>query len=163
MTFPAQQPRTPVQPEQVGRTSMIIVAALMSGLVFFTIIALVIGSEPKPAPPMMVSYLALGLTGMNTTLRFVLPGMQANSAAQGTAGQPASERRQQLAPIYMSKVIISTALLEGAGFFNGIAYILTASTLNLGAIAVLLTIMAVTFPSQTQFDNWADQIQRDTL
>lgn len=163
MTFPAQQPRTPVPPEQVGRTSMIIVAALMSGLVFFTIIALVIGSEPKPEPPMMVSYLALGLTGMNTALRFILPGMQANSASQGTAGQPASERRQRLAPIYMSKIMIGTALLEGAGFFNGIAYILTSSTLNLGAIAVLLTIMAITFPSQTQFDNWADQIQRDTL
>ncbi|MDP1797502.1 MAG: hypothetical protein Q8K78_08480 [Planctomycetaceae bacterium] len=153
----------PVKPEHVGRTAMIIVGALMFGLINFAAIALFVGSEPKQNPPVVLTYFGLGGAVLMTVMRFIIPGIAAAATMRRTEGQTPESHRQQLAAAYHTKTIIGAALLEGAGFFNGVAYIITGSLLNIGAVAVLLTIMAITFPSQTQFDNWADQVQRDTL
>lgn len=166
MIFPApasQQSQSPVKPEQAGRNAMIIVGALMFGLVNFAGIALLIGDEPVKNAPPILTYLGVAGAALMIAMRFVIPALATAAATRRTEGQTPEAFRQQLAGAYQAKTIIGAALLEGAGFFNGVAYIVTASPLNMGAVALLLTVMAVTFPTQTQFDNWADQIQRSTL
>lgn len=153
----------PVKPEQVGRSAMLVVGVLMFGLINFAVIFLIGGRIQDPNAPMIVCYLGLASAGLMAVLRFIIPEIVTAAATRPKAGQTPEEFRQQLAGAYQTKVIIGAALLEGAGFFNGVAYVITGSLLNMGAIAVLLTVMAVTFPSQSQFDQWADQIQRDTL
>lgn len=153
----------PMKADQVGRNSMIIVGALMFGLLNFAGIALLVGRNAKPEGPVMLSYLGLGGATVMMVLRFVIPGLVTAAATRRSEDQTPEVFRQQLGTTYQTKTIIGNALLEGAGFFNCVAYIVTGSVLNIGAVAALLTIMAITFPSQTQFDNWADQIQRDTL
>lgn len=165
MTFPhvPPSPQLPIQPELVGRQAMIIVGALMFGLLNFAGIALFVGSNAKPNGPETLSYFALGSAAVMVALRFFIPGLVTAAATRRTEGQAADAYRQQLATVYQTKTIIGAALLEGAGFFNCVAYIVTGLLPNIAAVAVLLTIMAMTFPSQTQFESWADQIQRDTL
>lgn len=163
MMFPSAQTSQEIRPEQVGRNSMIIVGALMFGLLNFASIALFVGQYAKPSGPVLLSYIGLGAAAVMMVLRFVVPGLITGAATRRTEDQTAESYRQKLATAYQSRTVIGNALLEGAGFLNCVTYILTGSLLNLGAVAVLLTLMAITFPSQTHFDNWADQIQRDTL
>ncbi len=166
MIFPSPsspQSQFPMKPEQVGRNAMIVVGALMFGLINFTAIAIFISDEPVKNAPLFLKYLGVAGAALMIAMRFVIPGIVTAAATRQTEGQTPEAFRQQLAGAYQAKTIIGAALLEGAGFFNGVAYIVTVSLLNIGAIAILLSIMAVTLPSQTQFENWADQIQRDTL
>jgi hypothetical protein len=145
---------------------MILVGALMLGLISFASIAIfVVQSTDQPVRPeaKILSFIGLGGAAVMSVLRFVVPGMISAAGTRRKPEQSPQDHRSQLAVVYAQKTLIGGALLEGAGFLNCVAYITSQSLLNLGAVALLLTIMAVTFPSQTQFENWADQIQRDTL
>jgi hypothetical protein len=66
-----------------------------------------------------------------------------------------------LAPVYVSKTLLSDTPLEGAAFFNGIAYIIDGHWMTLAVVFAILAMMAITFPSQSQFESWAEQVQRD--
>lgn len=72
-----------------------------------------------------------------------------------------ADLRQPLAGVYMSRTIIGGALLEGAAFINLVAYMINRHWSNIGMAGFLVIVMAVTFPSQSHFETWVDQVRRD--
>ena len=74
---------------------------------------------------------------------------------------PGDEQRSLLAGLYQTKMIVGMAVLEGAAFFNLVAYITEKQFWSYGVVAFLLGVMAISFPSQGQFESWAEEMKRD--
>lgn len=149
-----------VNPDQVGRTSQIIVASLMMGLITFGVIAYVVGSG-KPPQLGLITSLGAGLFCVNVIVGFVLSRTTTSRTIQQLVAQEPDDWRTALAPVYQTNQILSKAPLEGAGFFNGVAYIVESHWLSLAIMVVITSLMSLTFPSQSQFEAWAEQVQRE--
>lgn len=149
-----------LDPTRVGLTAQIIAGALMAGILAFAGVAFVISKSPVAANP-MISYLAAGFAAVSVVMHFVIPSLLVGAQKAALRQCPIDQRRGLLAGAYLSKTIVGMALLEGAGFFNLVAYIVERQAWSYGVIAVLLTLMAVRFPSQGRFDEWADDLNRD--
>jgi hypothetical protein len=149
-------------PETVGRQAMIIVGALLTGMVMCACVTVLMARAPAAEAPAILSVLGLGGAGMTLLLRLIVPTAIAQQAVSTLFATDSDQNlRQGLAGVYLTKVMIGAALLEGAGFFNLVVSLITRSPWNLGAAGVMATVMAVTFPSQAQFDAWADRTLRD--
>ena len=153
----------PFAPESVGRTTQIIAGALIMGVVVFGGFAFIAVQTGEGLPPQfpMISVLAAGFALMATLMRFVVPMIIVNSAKSQLLEADESERPNRLAALYQTKTIIGFALLEGAAFFNLLAYISEKQLWSYGVVAFLLGVMAISFPSQGQFENWAEEMKRD--
>lgn len=153
-------PPTPVDPDRVGSVAQIIVASLMMGVILFAAVVLI--TPPQPAGDMAVlEYAALGAAGLLLAARAVVPGLLASAQVRQVMPTNPADLRQPLAGVYMSRTIIGGALLEGAAFINLVAYMINRHWSNIGMAGFLVIVMAVTFPSQSQFETWVDQVRRD--
>lgn len=162
---PAQTPQpAPVPPEIVGRQLMIIQLALMFGLISFAVVALVVRPPQMQAEaPGILAYLAAGMFVLSLVLRSVLPGVASVKLVEQAMEKQPEDVRAAVVPAFMSKTIIGAAILEGAGFFNLVAYIVDEHWLSLVAAGLVLVVLAITIPSQAQFEEWADRVRRDHL
>lgn len=152
----------PINPEMVGRQAMIVVGALLTGMLMFACVTAVMAKDPAENAPAILSLIGLSSAGLTVLLRLIVPSSIVSQAVSKlNAESDDQSARQVLAGLYLTKTIIGAALLEGAGFFNLVAYLLTRSPWNLGAAGVMAALMAITFPSQSQFDSWADRTLRD--
>lgn len=151
---------SPIGPDQVGQTSLIIAGALIMGLVMFGAVAVVLRLG-QSAELGLLSYLGTGLAVLMIFARLTLPAAMAAGQIRRIAAQPPADWRASLAGVYQSTVIVGNALLEGAGMFNLIAYFLHGHWLSLAVVGSLISLMAMTVPSQQQFEAWAAQVQRD--
>ena len=154
------QGNSPIKPESVGRISQIIAGALVMGVVIFACIAFFIAKGDGPQFPMM-SLMAIGFAGVATVMRFVIPTVIVNGGKAQLKQTAADEQPMVLAGLYQTKTIVGMALLEGAAFFNLIAYIMEKQVWTYGVVAFLLAVMAISFPSQGQFESWAEEMKRD--
>ena len=154
------QGNSPIKPESVGRISQIIAGALMMGVVVFACIAFFIAKgDGLPFP--MISFMAIGFAGVTTVMRFVVPTIILNGGKAQLKQAATDEQPMVLAGLYQTKTIVGMALLEGAAFFNLIAYIMEKQVWTYGVVAFLLAVMAISFPSQGQFESWAEEMKRD--
>lgn len=154
------QTPAPVTPDQVGRTAQIIVGALMMGQIIFLGIALMQG-QGKPAVLGPIALLGAVITAMMILVATILSRLSPVAAIRKLAEQRPENWRTALAPIYTTKTILANAPIEGAGFFNGVAYLIHAHWISLACAGIGLALMAITFPSQMKFESWAEQVQRE--
>lgn len=154
------QPAPVGYPENVGRVSQIITAALIGGVICFSIAAYFMTNEGEARFP-IVSMVAAGVAGVNATLQFVVPQIMVSSQTAKLSGKAEPELSQGLAALYQSKLIVGMALLEGAALFNLVAYMSDGQVWTFGVVAALLAIMAIRFPSQGKFEEWATDLKRD--
>ncbi len=154
------QGNSPIKPESVGRISQIIAGALVMGVVVFACVAFFIAKGDGPQLP-MISFLAIGFAGVATVMRFVVPTILVNGGKAQLKQAANDEQPMVLAGLYQTKTIVGMAVLEGAAFFNLIAYIMEKQFWSYGAVAFLLGVMAISFPSQGQFESWAEEMKRD--
>jgi len=154
------QGNSPIRPESVGRISQVIAGALIMGVVTFGVVAFIIGKAEPPKLP-MISIMAGGFALMATAMRFVVPMIVVNGANAGLQQVDSTDLMNQLAGLYQTKTIIGFALLEGAAFFNLVAYITEKQFWSYGVVAFLLGVMAISFPSQGQFESWAEEMKRN--
>ena len=154
------QDHSPIQAESVGRISQIIAGALIAGVVVFGGVAYFIAKGDAPQFP-LISLMAVGFAGVATVMRFVVPTIIVNGGKSQLKQAADNEQQTQLAGLYQTKMIVGMALLEGAAFFNLIAYIMEKQLWSYGVVAFLLGVMAITFPSQGQFESWAEEMKRD--
>jgi len=162
MTAPASPPQ--ISPDQVGRTSQIIAIALILGVCVFAGVAITIamGKKPDEQPGSIVVSSVAVLFAVTAAMGSVVTRRRLTSSqVLQNAAAIREDYRRALAPIYSLRNVVSRALLEGAAFFNLIAYIVEGQMWTLGIVAVLVAMMAVPFPSQTDFENWAEQVRRD--
>jgi hypothetical protein len=164
----------------VARTLQIIVAALAIGVVtFFIVVLLIVKGEGQNAgggaASPLITYIALGAAVAAAFLALTIPNMisarQRMEIASGKAGLrsqmsqmlPLKPEFRELAPlvaIYHARVIIFGALLEGAAFFNLIAYMIEHQMLSLVVAGCLLLMMLSQFPTPSRFENWIESEQR---
>ncbi len=155
----SQSPQ-PVGPESVGRISQIIAGALILGVVIFACVAFVI-AKGEPAKSPVIALMGAGMAVMMVVARYIVPTALVSGGKAQLKQVGETEQRSLLAGFYQTKMIVGMALLEGAAFFNLIAYISERQLWSYGIVAFLLGVMAISFPSQGQFESWAEEMQRD--
>lgn len=157
MTTPKQ-----VSADQVGRTGMMITGALILGVGWFGGVALAIRPDPDPEA-FVLEYVALGMAALMIGLRAIVPGVVANGQVKRILDSQPTDLREALAPVYLSRSIIAAALLEGAAFFNLVAYIITGQVSNIGMAGFLALVIAGGMPMQPKFESWVEAVQRDHM
>ena len=160
--FPAEG----TDPRQIVRTMQIIAVALMMGVVMFLGVVLFLRLEKQPdanAGLPVVSYVGAIFTVMELILRVFVPNLVAiGTIKKFTTLRPINEfKKIDFYVPYQASMIVGIALLEGGAFLNLIAFLIEGQTWSLGIVAVLLAIMAVTFPTFDRVDGWAeDQLRQ---
>ena len=161
------------------RTMQIIVANLVAGPTVFLVVVLFISAGGEPAQnggavPAMTC-MALGFALLAALGRSIIPGQFVAGArkriVQGTWRPPggrsgasslpdlierAGEPRM-LAAVFQTRTIVAGAFLEGAAFFNLIAYLLEQSWISLLMAVVLILGVAVLFPTRSAVIHWIEE------
>lgn len=164
-----------IEPDKVLFTMRIIACALIAGVVTFGGVAsfIVFGQSPAAQPgnpaqgPNMVMYLAMAFAAGAVVMSFVVPNLisaagvkgVAKMAQDGTSTGP-KELFGRLLAVAQTKMIIALALVEGAAFFNLIAFILTKSMVPPAVVGGLLFVMAIHFPTKFKLATWLEDQQR---
>jgi len=158
----------------------IIAAAMIAGLTLFLLIDIwlvnfvhVKMQNPRPLP--ILSLIAVVVFSSNLLFSLLLPNIIARQAVQNiVAGKWQGRARNTLRPpstiaeylhtIQQSKMIVAFALLEGAGFLAGIAYLLEGRVFTLCIVIVVILVMLSIFPTAQKCRDWmtkrAEQIER---
>ena len=148
-------------PASVGRTSQIIAGALIAGVVMFgCVVFFRANGEPAESSPML-GLMGAGMAVMAVVMRFIVPTIIVNGAKARLKETADADLMTQLAGLYQTKLIVGMAVIEGAAFFNLIAYLMEMQFWSYGVVAFLLGVMVISFPSQGQFENWAEEMKRD--
>src|SRR5262249_45244377 len=125
------------------RVLRILHASLCLGLLIFLGIVVGLGPVALPggaAPEVpLVSYVGVGFAVICSLVALVLPRpLEAfwRRQAGGRAEDPAA--RERWWTLYQTRLILVAALVQGAGFMQGVAYLLEGQTFSLAVAGVLL-------------------------
>ena len=171
---------TAMEPDKVLRTMQIIAGALIAGVLSFAGVASFFAfGQQVPVQPGgggrgipqnahdVVMYIAMGFAAVAVVMSFVLSNFVATSGVKGVAKMAQDgtstgpkELFGRLLVVAQTKMILAMAPIEGAAFFNLIAYIITKSLIPPAVVAGLLMVMAVHFPSKLKLARWLEDQQR---
>ena len=140
-------------------TSQVIAGALMFAVTVFGVIAVIIGGTVQPATPIM-AYLAVAFAAQVIALRFFVPGLVVKSQLEALKDEGTSSIEEKLQGLFQTRMIIGMALLEGAAFFNLIAYIIEGQWFSLVTAGFLLLLMGMMFPTVRALESWIEEIER---
>jgi hypothetical protein len=156
------------------QTMRIILLALVLGCVFFLIVVLILRASNNLAndtAPMMTA-MAFVFGAVSWVLSVVIPRRVAalwrkqiargvapsgqSSPANPVAGEQRSgmEDARSLCVLYQSQMIIGAAMLEGAIFFNLIAYMMEGDPFSLGVALALLLALIWRIPTRNGVENF---------
>ena len=156
----------------MARAMQVVVLALAAGVVTFGVIVTVIGAEPpgdRQPEPSIISYLAVAAACVALVASIAVPGLLAAIARRRiVTGQPAMPNPKLTLPaelgdvgpiavVYQTRLIVSVAFLEGAAFFNLIAYLLEGQLMSLTAAAIMLIALVSRFPTASQMTGWVEE------
>lgn len=164
------------------RILQIIAAALILGIVSFLGLVLFLRGTQQNAPAQegqtLLSLMAAVMLLVNAPLAVFLPRTIAANAVRrigpGNVGTSANvpfgadpnpaclSTLFKLLAIRQTSTIIGLALLEGAGFFGTLAYLLEGQMLALAVVAAVLLLMILSFPTEGRVRAWL-QRQEDFL
>ena len=155
-------------------TAQIITAALAIGILVFAAVVLVLfqGSDQGDQENLpVVTYVALGFGVLALVASVLVPRLidagNRNGILSGT-NQP-SNSSQQTAEVgevglfmgmYLGRLIVGVAILEGAAFFNLAARIIEGQTISLIMAALLLVAILLKFPTRSSVENWIETERR---
>lgn len=183
--MPQQNEMTPEQyaalePDKALRIMQIIAGALVAGVLSFATVASIVvfgqapAAQPGGQPPAaaqngseVVMYLAMAfaaVAAVAAVMSFVVSNLVsaagvkgvAKMAQDGTATGP-KELFGRLLAVAQTKMIIALALIEGAAFFNLIAFIITKSLIPPAVVGALLLVMAIHFPTKGKLASWFEE------
>lgn len=153
-------PQITLQQRQMMMT--VIWLALIMGVVTFGIIVILIGQNKEPGKGLpVITYLGMSLAALMLVLRMIIPNLIArNQFAQ--AMQEAREEEHQdeeqvlgtFYQIFMVRMIIGLALLEGAAMLNLVAMIIENQKLAFIPVVILLLVMIASMPTKSKLDGW---------
>jgi hypothetical protein len=137
------------------RNIQIVVAALITGVVVFAVIAIVIRSQ-NPAPMVqqvpLVSYTAIGFAPLLLLARVVIVPLIAKAGRKRLLASP-NLTTQLLMEQYFARAIVGSALLEGAAFFLLVAYLTEGQPWTLAGGLVMAGLLAVMqFPTRQRVE-----------
>jgi hypothetical protein len=157
--------------KKMVRVLQIIFAALVMGVCMFLGVVLLLEidlpGEVLPDQPFL-TYFAAGTAALAIVAWGVVPGMIAGRVRDMIAcGKvPTSafcqERAAELGDVgalgaaYQARAITGAAILEGAAFFNLVAYMIEAQPINVAAAVVLVVVMLAAIPTYGRAEAWVD-------
>jgi len=147
--------------EGVLRVTQIIVGTLAAGVFFFMVVMLVLsGMQFQPmGAEAVISLVGAGIGVMAVPPRLLVPSLIVNSSVQRIArgtwtpgrqpmGQSPPETDEgKLLQVFLTKTIVGNAILEGAAFFNLVAFILEGQLYSLVLAVLLLLGILASFPT----------------
>jgi hypothetical protein len=156
------------------RTMQIIAGTLLFGVLAFVAVALFIvhvqngGRGTGPPDHRVLSFVAVAMQAVNVLLSFIIPGMMAKGAlrriASGTWRAPPqadpaaySTDAAKLLAVRQTTLIVALALLEGAAFLGGIAYLLEARPKALVGVGLAVWAMLYHFPTESRTRYWLER------
>src|SRR5271165_3121624 len=156
------------------RAMQIIVFAMLAGQVVFLSIIYFVAANKAQAPPTppLLSWMALGLFVLQLPLTVIIPTALIRAAVQriatGTWQVPSEANPESFATdedklmaVRLNSLLVAMALLEGAGFFGCIAYLLEGQLLALLVVAAVVVVMVARFPTAAGVRAWLErQTQR---
>ena len=145
----------------VVRTAQIITVGLVMGASMFGSVGLILAPDHNPNMEFL-GYIGLAGAMFMTVARWTIVKMIAANMARKVLSET-DNPGSGLASVFLTKVILGGALLEGAAFFNFVCYIITGSYLCLAVGFTLIAIMAITFPLRGHFVDWVDQLRRELV
>lgn len=140
------------------RVMQIIAFALIQGVLVFGVIAYFV-SNPQPNRAPIISYMGVGMAVLMAFLQLIVkPRAKRSMLPKGVEAANVDSRSDEIfmsfAPRYQTIFIIRMALLEGAAFFNGAAYIVEGEVFSLVAMGGLVFLMLIQFPTRAHIENW---------
>jgi hypothetical protein len=155
------------------RAMQIITIALILGVVFFVVVALVITANQPPAggPPVVgdipiVTLLACVFFLLQAGMSFFVPTVmeqqllrQIVTGAFPPAAQVPPEGRTDagsLLALRQTSLIVGLALIEGACFFGGVAYIVERHYLGLLVAGLGVGLILTRFPTEASIRQWLE-------
>lgn len=143
----------------------IIVAAMAAGVAIFLTVALTI-VQNQPAANPLIAYIAVGFAVLAFALWLVVPNILVIQARKAIADDRVpiaavsslaagdADVVDQLVAVFQTRLIIGCALLEGAAFFNLVAYMLEAHQLSLCVAVALLLGILIQIPTRNRLEVW---------
>jgi hypothetical protein len=160
----------------IVRTGQIIVGAMASGVLIFLVVVFLLvgrgGPQANPRPQglnSLITFIALGYSVIALALWRLVPPVFTTASIRAMARRrgplhppkPAVDTAE-LARLHLPQMIVGTAILEGAAFFDAIAYLIEGNPLALGAALVLCGALLFCFPTLTGVEGWID-LQKEKL
>ena len=141
----------PQNPRQLVKVMQIITGAILTGPVIFLAIVLLTSGDQPPQDPSL-AYIAAAFAAVMIFTHFLIrlrpnPSALPESKRGGNFDPFSDEVFAAIAPTYQTELIIKIALLEGAAFFNIIAYQWERQWWSLAISALLLALIAIQFPT----------------
>lgn len=155
----------------IVRTMQIVVLAMAAGVTVFGVVTVVVNANAPAGgnrAETLIAYLAAALAGVAIVASIVVPAILANAARQRIiTGKPPARTFSfsfppeigeigPLAAAYQTRLIVASAILEGAAFFNLIAYVIAGQTFNLVAAAVMLVALLSLLPTRARLEDWIE-------
>ena len=138
-------------------TLKIICLVLIGGLLFATVLFCLMTDWQNISTELsLLPLLGVGFGLGSIVASLIVPSMMAANLTD----HQSSAFTDELMPIFalfQSKTIIRYALLEGAGFFNALMFRIENNCMSLGVVAVLLSIMLLTIPSENKIISWIEE------
>lgn len=136
--------------------------ALIMGVVTFGMIVTFIGLKEEPGKGLpVITYLGMGLAALMLVLRMIIPNMiarnqftQAMQEAREEGNQDEEQMLGTFYQIFMVRLIIGLALLEGAAMINLVAVMIENQKLAFIPVAILLLVMIASMPTKSKLDGW---------
>ena len=153
-------PQITLQQRQMMMT--VIWLALIMGVVTFGMIVTFIGLKEEPGKGLpVITYLGMGLAAQMLVLRMIIPNMiarnqftQAMQEAREEGNQDEEQMLGTFYQIFMVRMIIGLALLEGAAMINLVAVMVENQKLAFIPVAILLLVMIASMPTKSKLDGW---------
>jgi len=154
------------------RTMMIIWFAMIVGVVVFGVVVgiQINGLKPDAGLPVL-TFTGMGMATLMLVMRFIIPDFIARTQfaqKMQTAKTEANEDEEELLgnfyQVFLVRLIIGMALLEGAAMFNLIAVMVENQRLAFIPVAILLLVMIASIPTKSKLDGWIrNQMENYTL
>ena len=148
-------------PERRVMAMRIIVSALLGGLAIFAGIAIAYRYTGHPEAPaqLLLTYVAFAYTGVMTLCSAVVPALMAANGRRQFLGSAEPIAESAWYGIYQTQLVVSAALLEGAGFLALIAFLIEGSRASLGLALFLFIMLALKMPSGPRIERWISNQQ----
>jgi hypothetical protein len=146
------------------RTLQIIHGALAAGVSFFLAIVVlmirkgeILGKQPWSVTP-MITMVAILFAVAAIVAHVVIPSLLVTSQRKAMAKTAKTEQGDfdGMVALYTTQKIVAAALLEGAAFFNTIAYFLEGTAIPLLLALLLVVLILNRIPSRDGMTRWID-------
>jgi hypothetical protein len=149
------------------RVMQIIAFSLVLGpaIMLAVVVAIRAGRNAAPPPPTpLVSYVLLGFAAMMIMPFAIVPNMAAAGARQRLIqGRVLNDDdiHAILCNVYQTRMIIGSAMLEGAAMAQFIAYLVEGRMVSLVVGGLLLAGLVLQFPTRGRVETWIErQLER---